>query len=75
MKAGYLLHIPQAVLLWSLNEEGPGANLYIQTEKPTTGIYLGDILNLQSRDALLSVFAKGKCWSVHEKDVYLFKGE
>ena len=84
MKAGDLLHIPQAVMLWNMNESG--ANLYMQTEKPLTGIYLGGSLKTFGRGCpkkrppsehshVLSVFVNGKCWAVHEKDVYLFKEE
>ena len=83
MKAGDLIHIPQAVMLLNMNERG--ANLYMQTEKPLTGIYLGGSLKTTPKGPkksppsdhahILSVFVDGKCWAVHEKDVYLFKGE
>jgi len=67
MKVGDLLHIPQAVVLWTT---GPETKIpYIQTEKPCTGVYLG-IANALDQNHLINVFVKGQQHFVHSKDVY-----
>lgn len=70
MKVGALLHIPQAVVLWSTDAgkksvRGP----YIQTEKPYTGVYLG-IAKALDQAHLINVFVNGRQHFVHSKDVY-----
>lgn len=67
MKVGDLLHIPQAVVLWTTGPEAPAP--YIQTEKPCTGIYLGSAKVLD-QNHLINVFVKGHQRFVHSKDVY-----
>jgi len=70
MKVGALLHIPQAVVLWTTDAEATIAQApYIQTEKPCTGIYLGSAKALD-QNHLINVFVKGQQRFVHSKDVY-----
>jgi hypothetical protein len=73
MKVGDLLHIPQAVVLWTTDTagdlEGSAQTPYIQTEKPCTGIYLGAAKALD-QNHLINVFVKGQQRFVHSKDVY-----
>jgi len=74
MKAGDLLHIPQAVVLWNPTAvQDPtakrSAKAYIQTDKPCTGIYLGTATVLD-QNHLINVFVKGQQHFVHSKDVY-----
>jgi uncharacterized RmlC-like cupin family protein len=77
MKAGDLLHIPQAVVLWPANMKAAAGNhIFMRTEKPIMAIYLGVASSfIEDSTNLLSVFVKGQQHFVHEKDVYLFKGE
>jgi hypothetical protein len=70
MKVGDLLHIPQAVVLWTPDAEAKSVRTpYIQTEKPYTGIYLG-IVKALDQNNLINVFVKGQQHFVHSKDVY-----
>jgi len=70
MKVGDLLHIPQAVMLWTTGAEAQSVDApYIQTEKPCTGIYLG-IATALDQNHLINVFVKGQQRFVHSKDVY-----
>ena len=71
MKKGDLVHIPQAVLLWTPETQAIRAP-YMQTKKPTTAIYMGVAANLDLCN-LLTVFVNGRIHFVHSKDVYLFK--
>ncbi len=72
MKVGDLLHIPQAVVLWTPDAEAKSVRTpYIQTEKPCTGIYLGIVKDLDlEQNHLINVFVKGQQHFVHSKDVY-----
>jgi hypothetical protein len=73
MKMGDLLHIPQAVMMWSADKPTKGMkSLYIQTSKPVIALYLGVASSLD-QDNLISVFFNGHVHFVHSKDVYLFK--
>jgi hypothetical protein len=72
MKIGDLLHIPQAVLLWSVDSTHQLTMPYTQTNKPITAIYMGAVVTLD-RDDLIAVFVNGREHYVHSRDVYLFK--
>ena len=67
---GDLVYIPQAVMLWSDSEQNQSP--YIQTEKPITAVFMGGLaeLNPRTNDRLIQIYAKGRAWAVHEKDVY-----
>ena len=70
MKGGDVLHIPQAVVLWTPDADAKSVRTpYIQTEKPYTGIYLGIVKDLD-QNHLINVFVKGQQHFVHSKDVY-----
>lgn len=75
MKMGDLLHIPQAVTLWSAEKTTKGLSMpYIQTDRPVVALYLGPYPRmLGAQDALITVLLKGREHFVHSKDVYLFK--
>jgi hypothetical protein len=73
MKVGDLLHIPQAVVLWSVDNTTQGLKMpYVQTSKPIIALYMGVASGL-GQDNLLTVFFDGHAHFVHSKDVYLFK--
>tara|TARA_R110000824_G_scaffold131954_2_gene294228 strand:+ start:1498 stop:1743 length:246 start_codon:yes stop_codon:yes gene_type:complete len=75
MKMGDLLHIPQAVTLWTADKTTKGVSMpYIQTERPMIALYLGSGTGIFGmEDALITVLLKGRTHFVHSKDVYLFK--
>ena len=57
MKVGDLLHIPQAVILWTTDRATQTLRMpYIQTEKPTTAIYMGVAASMDS-DNLISLLS------------------
>ena len=64
---GDLVYIPQAVFLWADTEQN-----YLKTEKPLTAVCIGRSmpLNEKTNDRLIHIYAKGRAWAVHEKDVY-----
>ena len=73
MKVGDLLHIPQAVILWTTDRATKTLRMpYMQTEKPTTAIYMGVAASMDS-DNLITVLINGREHFVHSRDVYLFK--
>jgi len=75
MKMGDLLHIPQAVTLWTTEKTTKGVSVpLILTERPMIALYLGSDTGIFGMEnTLITVLLKGRTHFVHSKDVYLFK--
>tara|TARA_R100000315_G_scaffold23324_1_gene8673 strand:+ start:156 stop:368 length:213 start_codon:yes stop_codon:yes gene_type:complete len=69
MKVGDLVHIPQAVFLWS-----EGFKYNFRTEKPLIGLFVGEVtppFGSKEKNQWVRVFARGGQWAVYSEHIYV----